>query len=159
TTTSAGTTVTVNPLPTPALSKSADTLSTQSSFLTYQWFMNNSALPGAVGSRLLLKQPGIYYVVVTDGHQCQGQSRMDTVSTVGVAHVAGNWNDVQIYPNPASSIVHIDAPYDVNVSVSTVDGRELLNRENAKTIDISGLADGVYMIRVSNRNGATISIE
>jgi len=59
---------------------------------------------------------------------------------------------VTIYPNPAGSVLHIDASVVVNATILTIDGRQLMEVSNAKNIDISNLANGMYMIQVYDEN-------
>ncbi len=54
---------------------------------------------------------------------------------------------VKIYPNPATSSVTIEtAENDINVSLFDINGRSVLSTTQ-KTIDISGLAKGIYIVR------------
>jgi len=77
-------------------------------------------------------------------------------STLSV-HNAGGQNDViSIYPNPAQTTVHIDAHEKVNVRVTSVDGKLLQVLNNTKDIDISGFADGVYLIELYNMQGVKV---
>lgn len=56
--------------------------------------------------------------------------------------------DVTIYPNPASQKVFIDIPnYDnINIELYSVTGK-LIYTSNSKTIDVSQLAKGLYIIK------------
>lgn len=54
---------------------------------------------------------------------------------------------VKIYPNPATSAVTIETEEEhINVTLFDISGREVLS-STQKTIDISGLTKGVYMLR------------
>lgn len=66
---------------------------------------------------------------------------------------------VDLYPNPASTQVRISTDININaVMIADVLGQEVLSqKENGKkseTIDISGLAAGLYTIHVSTVNGS-----
>jgi hypothetical protein len=151
--------ITFNPLPVPVVSLTGGaSLSTVAIYSAYQWNYGSSIIPGAVNPTYTATKNGLYSVTVTDAAGCTGTSVPVNVTTVGVGNVNAN-NEVRIYPNPASAIVHIDAPYKVTVTISSIDGKEVLYKELASDVDISKLADGVYMIKVANLEGNQISIE
>jgi hypothetical protein len=104
-------------------------------------------------------------VGVTDTNGCQSVSDIyvltgwsgNTTHGVGVQNV--NTETIKIYPNPAQTMVHIDAPGVVRAVISAMDGRILIDQPNAKDVDITKLADGVYMITVYDENGITVKTE
>ena len=63
-----------------------------------------------------------------------------------------NSSSIRIFPNPATSVLTIDAPMNVNVSILSVDGKTLISQKDANSIDISQLANGMYMILIYNEN-------
>ena len=63
---------------------------------------------------------------------------------------AGNNGNIRIFPNPATSVLTIDAPMNVNVSILSVDGKTLIAQKSANSIDISQLANGMYLIMIYN---------
>ncbi len=60
-----------------------------------------------------------------------------------------------ISPNPASSILNITAPVAVNATIYRIEGRPVLEQKNVKTIDISRLANGLYLIKITELQGAS----
>ena len=70
-----------------------------------------------------------------------------------------NKTDVQIYPNPAQTMVHVEAAMQVRAVISSIDGRTIMDITDAKDIDLSRLADGVYMIAIYDTNGDKIKID
>ena len=56
--------------------------------------------------------------------------------------------EVKIFPNPATSMLSIDAPVKVTAVVMTMDGRKVIEQINATTLDISKLSTGMYLIQV-----------
>ena len=80
-----------------------------------------------------------------------------SVTTTGIA----NWleNSVSLYPNPAKEYVDIRVDGDLNVTtmeVYDVYGK-LINTvnvvDNPTRINVSGLADGMYFVRVTTEAG------
>jgi len=127
-------------------------------FATYQWYKDNIVIPGATTSMTHTLGAGVYKVVVTDGNGCQSVSANYTIGiTTGVTGIINN--EVKIYPNPAQAIVHIESQLRLRAVISSMDGRTVVDREDAKDIDISHLADGVYMIKLFDQNGELVKTE
>lgn len=63
--------------------------------------------------------------------------------------------NVAIYPNPTTSILNINAEGVQEVSVLDMNGRTIMSEQNANTIDMSELANGVYFVRVITNNGVS----
>ncbi|MCD6013546.1 MAG: C-terminal target protein [Flavipsychrobacter sp.] len=123
-------------------------------YSTYQWYMNGTAIPGATSNNVTVGPVGsIFTVVVTDINGCTDTSDAYIIVPlpISVKSVIAD-NDIRIYPNPATSVLHIDAPAPVYVSVFTADGRVLIDRKEAVSINVSQLADGMYMIKVYDEN-------
>ena len=80
-----------------------------------------------------------------------------SVTTTGIA----SWleNSVSLYPNPAKEYVDIRVDGDLNVSMMEVYDvyGKLLNTvnvvDNPTRINVSGLADGMYFVRVTTEKG------
>lgn len=126
-------------------------------FSTYQWFRNGTAIAGATSSILFSPTGGDYTVVVTDITGCADTSAVYAVTPTGISGpvAAGS---IRIYPNPASSILHIAAPAVVNVVVFAPDGRVVV-RENGKSdIDVSALVPGYYIIQVFSENNELLQV-
>ena len=67
--------------------------------------------------------------------------------------------ELKIYPNPAGNTIYIDAAEKVNATILSLDGRILLNSPDAKSIDISSLAPGCYLLRVYDEQGILLQTE
>lgn len=69
---------------------------------------------------------------------------------------------IKIYPNPAHDVLNIELPKNYKnfkVEISDMNGRLLLNAENEKKMNTSGLMNGVYMVTVqSDKNSVTRKI-
>ena len=132
------------------------TLVTQA-YYSYQWYRNGVLIPGATSRDYTPTQDGVYTVEVTVVPGCTKTSAPVTIGSLGVGSV--NATQVSFYPNPAASIVNIVSDKEVNVSLSSLEGKEVLHKDNAKTLDISGIADGLYILRFYDRSGALIRID
>ncbi len=125
------------------------------SFATYQWFLNGVAITsistGAASAVLPITMVGSYTVVVSDANGCFDTSAAFVYPTdTATTHVSTitSATDINIFPNPGSSMIHIDAPVNVNVSVMSTDGKIVLDQKNVTDINVGTLPDGMYIIRV-----------
>ena len=63
--------------------------------------------------------------------------------------------DINIYPNPASEVINIAAEGVRLVEMLDVNGRVVLESRIGGAIDLSSLASGVYMVRVTTDAGVS----
>jgi hypothetical protein len=125
------------------------------SYAVYQWYRNGVAISGANSSIVHVTLPGTYSVIVEDGHGCT-----DTATYLVTGGGGGSTNvttttslmDIRVYPNPATARLFIDAPVKVNVVITTMDGRKVMELQNATSIDVSKLAGGLYLVTISDEN-------
>jgi hypothetical protein len=100
--------------------------------------------------------------VVTDINGCSDTSAVYIVNTTGgggstsVNNVSVSSN-IKIYPNPATSTLTIDADVAVNVTILGIDGRMIMHQDNAHTLDISDLPNGMYMVMIYDQNNVLLS--
>lgn len=148
--------VTVDPLPNPVLSYNSATqaLSTFNYYTSYQWFdSTHGAIPGATNNIYIIPLGSQFYrVVVTDTNGCINSSVYRNPLEVSSLDAAS----VRIFPNPATDHVFIEAPKVLNVVVSSIDGKTLLQKEHATEIDISKLAKGIYMMTLTDDEGQVV---
>lgn len=151
--------ITVNTNPSsPTIVDNAGTLESSYTGSGNQWYLNGSPIGGATNDNYTPTQGGLYTVVYTDANGCTSTSAA-FISTVGLEE------DVQInfsiYPNPVSEKLTIDAAAVVKAGIQLMDlsGRLVMNtkmNQSQLVLDLSGLADGVYMIKI-NYGGKTIT--
>lgn len=76
-----------------------------------------------------------------------------TRGTTGINEIAEG--EVNVYPNPATTVINIDNAEGAQVSVFDINGRMISNVESAsanQTIDASNFAKGMYIVRIANGN-------
>ena len=56
---------------------------------------------------------------------------------------------IRIYPNPSSSVINIDYPDDLQLILFNFLGQQLLS-SNSKTINISNLKQGTYILKIKD---------
>lgn len=61
-------------------------------------------------------------------------------------------DQVSFYPNPVTNILNIDLDQDFDVTLFSVQGQLLLKVKNEKTLDLSILSKGVYILQIKTEN-------
>jgi len=140
-----------DPGPDPRVTAS-DVILCTGNFKTYQWFRYSDSVLRATTACFAPKSNGQYTVFVTNNNGCSKMSDPYSMERVGHGYVL-------ISPNPASDVVYINTSLVVNIVLSTMDGKILLRTERAKQIDISGYADGEYMLWVFDQQNNAIRAE
>lgn len=160
--TSTAITIAVNPAPKPFIAQNNTVLSVSGGpFATYQWYLENVAISGAKSSSYTITKLGKYSVFVSDNSSCAAMSpalNVTSFTASGVANVSAN-ADIKLYPNPTTSIVHIDASMPVNAKISSLDGKLLIQAHHATSVDLSQLANGIYMISLYDDNDLLIKVD
>jgi hypothetical protein len=114
---------------------------------SYEWFFCVDGF-GSMGVTTQTFNPtseGGYAVVVNvDG--CTATSTCQWTSEVVGIDEAGT-DALTAYPNPTSGILNLTQP--ASGQVLDLSGRSLLTFSNARSIDLSGLASGSYVVRTS----------
>jgi hypothetical protein len=140
-----------DPGPNPRIT-SSDIILCTGNFKAYQWYRYSDSVLTATSACFAPKSNGVYSVFVTNDNGCSKLSDPFEMDRVGHSYVL-------ISPNPSSSIVYINTSLVVNVVLSTMDGKILLRQDRAKQIDISGFADGEYMLWVFDQQNDAVRAE
>ena len=106
----------------------------------------------------------MYKVVVSDANGCFVSSGNYTITGGGGGGgtmVNNTTSDisVRVYPNPATSMLNIEAPVVVNVTVVSPDGKVVMEQKQATSLNVSQLADGLYMIMIYDENNTLLRAE
>lgn len=86
----------------------------------------------------------VYWMLVDDIEVIAGQH-------AGISNATDA--TVQLYPNPTSNVLNINAEGVQEVSVIDINGRTVMTEKNVNTVNLSDLANGVYYVRVITNNG------
>jgi len=123
---------------------------------SWQWYRNDTVINGATSATYTPAENGIYSVVVTKS----GCSDTDFYSISNIAvHDPSGIPMITVYPNPAGDVLYIASPVTVNVTMTGIEGREVLRANHARAIDISSLAKGMYLLTVRDTEGRLIKVE
>lgn len=152
--------VRVNPIPSPVIAYNAALyqLSTTQPFSLYQWYYNMQPIAGATQRTHNPQQNGAYAVTVTDSNGCTNVSPVVFVNSVGVVNTAAA-KSITIYPNPTTGTLYVKAAMQVNLSLRDVTGKVVMSREGADQLDLEYLADGMYLLYITDRSGQLIRAE
>lgn len=140
-----------------SVSRSGSTLSAKTSGAVYQWLQcpDHTPIPGATAKDFIAAASGAYAVVVSKG-SCRDTSDCVNVTGTGINDPASD-RQIAIYPNPAGKQVTILLPESVTagqVQVMGINGQILLQHDGLAgqsfDINISGLANGLYFLKVSD---------
>jgi uncharacterized protein YjdB len=154
------TVVTVNALPETDLSFNwlTKVLTADAGFAAYQWYDSLVAIPGATGNTYTLpNKKERYRVVVTDFNGCSASSDWFKFP-LGLNEV-GTADNIRIYPNPAVSSIHIDAPKNTKAVIAGIEGKTIIETNNIQDIDISNLAGGIFFVSLYNESGQLLKVE
>ena len=135
----------------PHISQSGMILSLLTNFSTYQWYFNGNPINGATGQSYTATQNGSYFVKVTNDIGCAGYSDTITIFPAGVYNLGNTNQNISIYPNPAKNILYLSYSNikDGSVTITDIAGKTLITEPLTNSINISKLAKGIYMCRIS----------
>lgn len=161
--TSASFTVNVHSVTQPVITDNGSDLNANASGTFYQWNLNGQPLSGLNSAVIPTQGPGVYTVEVTDANGCLTESAPYEVIAVGIGDLAST--AFSVWPNPASDILHVTIPASDGAQVldlMAADGRSVLRTNIPSTgggvhaLDISGIAAGVYMLRLQDGSGMEV---
>ncbi|MCG2432130.1 T9SS type A sorting domain-containing protein [Aequorivita xiaoshiensis] len=69
------------------------------------------------------------------------------------------WNDIQVYPNPSNSEIFISSNYNqvLKIELNNLLGEPVrIPKSSTNSIDISNLAEGIYLLRIFTEKGIAI---
>ncbi|MFN8393529.1 MAG: HYR domain-containing protein [Bacteroidia bacterium] len=149
------------PAPLPTISQNGNLLSSVQTWVTYQWLLNGTPIPGATASTHNATVSGSYSLVVTDNNGCEGVSAVLQVTVVGIED-AGEWNGLALFPNPTKDVFYLRSAVPVldavkmsgcTTSLGGAVSKDLDGLGQDVAVNIAGLAAGTYMVEVSAREG------
>jgi hypothetical protein len=134
-------------------SKSGATLATVPAQQPVFWPTANQWVDNTVDLSAYDNAPDV--MIAFEGVSAYGNSlfiddvNTSTASTTGINNMSSK---LYIYPNPAKDILTIEGSYK-SVDVFDILGNLVLSSEATKNINVSSLADGVYMLNIKTENG------
>jgi hypothetical protein len=139
------------PLPNPTVQYISGVLSTTSSYISYQWLLGGSAIPGAINPTHTPIVAGWYSVSVTDSNGCTGTGDAIYVNPVGVAEELEGLEGLVLYPNPSMGLVNLRTlnPIDWPIQVEVWDMFDMAHLMDVMVFDLSDIAAGPYLMKIT----------
>jgi len=109
--------------------------------------------------------PGTATINYTVSNSCGSRTATKVITVLTPAACGGGTHTqvsvplaeaIRLYPNPAKAMLHIEAPVKVNITIMTVDGKTVIAQQDATAIDISGLADGLYLVKIYDEQNSLL---
>ncbi len=134
---------------------------TSSSSKGNQWFLNNTAIAGAINQTLSISKDGSYTVQVTANGCSSLPSEGLSIVITAIENALDQSAGISIYPVPTHNNVSInlngfDLNKDANVQIVDAMGQEIYTGESTAStplsVDVSRYALGVYVVKVRQGN-------
>lgn len=149
--------VTVYPAPIPVITFNGKVFHTGNFYSSYQWYENGTVITGATTDSLIAHSNGSYTLKVTDSNGCTATTSPFALTGLGVDNITGT-QGFEIYPNPAGDVLHIVSPILATTRISSIEGKTILEQNNAREIDIHSLTPGIYFISLFDENGHRLTV-
>lgn len=120
-------------------------------YTSYSW-SNGAITQNTTGS-----QAGSYVLTVTNTNGCQDMDTVVIISDPCLGLVENNLLAYEMYPNPASNSVFVKTNVENSEAIIyAANGQVLFTQQNTSTtfsLNLSGLADGMYWLKVISNEG------
>lgn len=141
----------------PVFTVDADTLTSDNSYASYQWFNSMGAIGGATEQKLVITESSNYYLEAANNDGCTFSSDAQFVTLTSIDEIIDNGFMYSIMPNPNSGVFYfrIDAnpPQKLQIRLINSIGQELFFKEidhpqkgQMEQLDVSHIAKGIYQL-------------
>jgi hypothetical protein len=63
-----------------------------------------------------------------------------------------------IYPNPVADVLNIECTRNVNVTITSIDGKVVMQANDTKQVDVHALTAGLYIISLTDEQHRAIGV-
>ena len=129
------------------------TLETGGGYTSYLW------QDLSTGETFLASEEGLYWVTVSDSHGCLNSDSLYVMNTPVSVQLEKDLGRVQIYPNPASDVLHVELEMhkarEVVIELYSMSNTLVYKEEIKKStvaeslIHVESMAPGVYALRIT----------
>ncbi len=156
----------VSTITTPAgtLQMEATVLPLDAEDATYAWSVADGSGSASIDALGLLTAITDGTVIVTatanDASEETGSTTI-TISNQTASLNEANWNDINIYPSPVKNklLIEVEIGQINGVKIYDFSGKEVISisNNNSKSIDVSSLNQGAYILKIQTNNGIVTS--
>ncbi len=147
--------------PTIATSGNILTGATTTTGVSYQWFLNGTAIAGATSATYNPTMDGNYQVLAANTVGCKSDTSAITAFVYTGTNNVENSAEFSIFPNPTNNILHLRGTAlnqtNFEVSIYNIYGSLVKTAHSQTDINLSDLPNGVYSIKVADNTGRTYS--
>lgn len=133
---------------TPTISTNQNVLACDQTGVTYQWYLNGSAIPGANTQFYSAIQSGFYVVEITQ-NGCSATSAVLNFTYIGIEELLTS--TISLWPNPASTVLNVQSSEVIEkIEMYDIQGKLVYAMNHWSTniqMDVSDFAAGLYEIR------------
>ncbi len=138
-----------------SVTQSGDTLIASFS-PNYQWYYNDTLIPGATQQTYVITQSGYYYVVTTqDGCNFTTNTIETTCLCVGIEE-----NDflkkISLFPNPFTTQLTITGYTPALIKLCNILGQTVAEAKNTNTLWPGNVPQGLYLLQLYDAKGALV---
>jgi len=148
--------------PTPAITRVDSMLycNADSSYVSYQWYIDTTRIIGATDTSLVINSSGNYHVEVTNAQGCKVATGINII--YGLQNYLGN-HSISLYPDPAGSELRIKNS-ELRIEKAEIYntlGQQCLQSEiktpqSEISLDVSGLPAGIYFLQLKTEKGRVV---
>lgn len=127
---------------------------------SYQWYRNDTLIPGAVSAAYVADQTGYYSLEMIDNNGCKVRSSAVYIGIDGI-YDQGETPAFMIYPNPANESVYFkwsEGNTRRDLRIYNAFGQLVITKElqQGQAIDVRNLSAGIYYVCLSNSNSTDL---
>ncbi len=128
---------------------------------SYLWDFADGTTDTAANPTHLFPSQGTYNVKLIAFRHCMPDTITKSVTVnSGVGLNSSHQTAVELFPNPASNYLRISGLENcTDIAVYSADGKKVFEKTSpsiTEVVDTKNFASGVYVVRISNRNGETV---
>ena len=111
---------------------------------------------------MLFRSSGIYVVRITQAPSCSYSYSLGYNFTLtGISTNTNQIQGVSFFPNPASDIIKMKGiekmKGDYQISLSTLEGQLIFQKDNEQELNIQDLSNGCYLISLRTNDGKVLN--
>ena len=130
---------------------------------SYAWFFDGTTAVGGDSASHIAEFTGSYHALATDAFGCQWNS--DTVIVVLNVGLAEQYKaTLSVWPNPTTGILNVDFPGSLNTAAELINSagqriRSLTLRPGVNAMDLTGITNGLYLLRSADGRVVRVVVE